>query len=111
MQRISDSVANSQTGRSVPYATITVTNYPSNTPATIYSDNGITVIAGGIITADAYGNFGHYAADGRYNWIISGAGITTYTRSDILFEDPAYPNPLFATTLSALLIMLTQQAL
>lgn len=57
-------------------------------PATLYSDNGITVQSQPVTTG-ALGYFSFYAADGRYNIIISGAGIQTITFADILLEDPA----------------------
>lgn len=67
---------------------VSVRNFPSNTLATIFSDNGVTPKANPTST-NQYGYFEFYAADGRYSLVISGPGITTITVSDILLEDPA----------------------
>lgn len=65
---------------------VLVQNYPSLTNATIYSDNGVTPAANPL-TTDALGNFAFYAADGHYQLTISGAGIQTVTKSDVLLCD------------------------
>lgn len=65
---------------------VLVTNYPSGTTATIYSDNGITVAANPL-TSDSNGSFAFYAADGHYSLQITGTGIVSTTISDILLVD------------------------
>lgn len=91
MQRYVNSVAagagSSQTmGSPVAGASVQVNQYPSGTPATIYSDNGVTPAANPL-TTDVNGAFAFYAADGRYQLVISGTNITTATISDIELVD------------------------
>lgn len=54
--------------------------------ATIYKDNGITVAANPL-TTDSNGRYEFYAADGRYDIIISGASIPTLQLTDISIVD------------------------
>jgi hypothetical protein len=68
-------------------ALVTVNQYPSGSPATIYSDNGITPLGSNILTTDAKGYFEFYAANGRYQLVVAGTGIIGYTINDILLED------------------------
>lgn len=71
----------------LPNVTVAVTKYPSGA-ATIYSDNGITAISSTLIT-DANAEYSYYAPDGRYTETYSGSGFNTFSRTDILLEDPA----------------------
>lgn len=92
MQRYQDSVLTQNTnGITVVGAGLTVHVYNAGTvvPATIYSDNGITVINQLLapITTDINGKFEFYAANGRYDVTITGATITSITVPDILLED------------------------
>lgn len=96
MQKYADTVT-TRSGKAVAGASITVYNQGTTTPATIYSDNGITPITG--LATDSLGKFEFYAADGRYDIEISGTGIQTQLQTDILLEDPA-DNP--APTVAAL---------
>jgi hypothetical protein len=82
MQKYQDTALNN--GRPVVGATVTVTTL-AGAAATIYSDNGTTVITT-LRTGDD-GSFAFYAADGRYSIQISGSGITTKTITDVLLED------------------------
>jgi len=89
MQKFSDSVAvagSDSVLRPLSGATVTVYVY-GGAAATIYSDNGITTQTNPI-TTDSTGGFSFYAADGRYTLTIAKTGIETYTRSDVLIEDP-----------------------
>lgn len=83
MQKYQDVVL--RNGRPVSGATVSVTQL-GGAAATIYSDNGATVISS--VTTGSDGSFAFYAADGRYTVTISGAGFTTKTLTDILLEDP-----------------------
>jgi hypothetical protein len=85
MQKYQNNVINSL-GLPVAKATVTVYNYPSGGPATIYSDNGTTPTSN-TLTADANGVFSFYAADGHYSLTITGKGIAQQTISDVLLID------------------------
>lgn len=85
MQRYQESVISAY-GRPVVGATVRVTTL-AGADATIYSDNGVTPITS--LVTDSTGVFGFYAADGRYNITISGAGFPTKVIADVLFEDPS----------------------
>ena len=98
MQKYQNNIVSSS-GTPVISASISVTNYPSGTAATIYSDNGVT-LAANPLTSDSLGNFSFYAADGRYSLSISGVNVSATTLTDILLEDPTNPNPISATTLT-----------
>ncbi|MFM0407505.1 peptidase associated/transthyretin-like domain-containing protein [Paraburkholderia dipogonis] len=86
MQKYTNSVA-AATGMPVAGASVQVNTYPGGTPATIYSDNGLTVAANPL-TTDTNGAFAFYAADGRYQLVISGTNIQTSTLNDVLLVDP-----------------------
>lgn len=85
MQRYINSVASS-TGVPVAGATVQVNNYPAGTPATIYSDNGVTVATNPLVT-DTNGAFSFYAADGHYQLVIGGPNVQPVTLNDILLLD------------------------
>jgi hypothetical protein len=85
VQKYQNSVTNNN-GQSLANLSVLVTNFPAGTPATIYSDNGITPVANPL-TTDQNGAFGFYAADGHYSLTVSGAGIVPVTVSDILLVD------------------------
>ena len=92
MQQYQDSVlTQNASGITVVGAGLTVHVYTAGTvvPATVYSDNGITVIDQLLapITTDINGKFEFYAANGRYDVTITGATITSITVPDILLED------------------------
>lgn len=85
MQKYVNSIAASS-GAPVAGASVQVNNYPSGTPAAIYSDNGLT-LAANPLTTDTNGAFAFYAADGRYQLAISGTNIQNQTVNDILLVD------------------------
>ncbi|MFM0263324.1 hypothetical protein [Paraburkholderia sediminicola] len=74
-------------GAPVAGASVQVNVQSTGLPATIYSDNGVT-LAANPLTTDTNGSFSFYAADGRYQLVISGANIQTTTLNDILLVDP-----------------------
>jgi parallel beta-helix repeat protein len=83
-------------------ATKTLQSYPTCTVsvfihggglATIFSDNSNTPLANPF-TATSQGYWQWYAANGRYDVVISGSGITSpFTFSDIVLQDLASPVP------------------
>ena len=83
MQKYSNNVQDT-TGKAVVGAAITV-NLPSGSLATIYSDNGITQTTNPIYSS-LTGSFAFYAADGRYNIVIT-YGNNTVTLNDVIIED------------------------
>jgi hypothetical protein len=89
MRRYADAVFN-QFG--TPLANISVTVRAAATPAgtgalsTIYSDNGITPKSNPVVT-DANGRFDFFAADGRFDFVVTGADITSYTLAEIEISD------------------------
>lgn len=88
MQKFRDAVA-SLTGAPVGGASVQVNIQSTGLPATIYSDNGVTVATNPLTTDAITGAFSFYAADGRYQLVISGANITTTTINDIELFDMA----------------------
>ena len=86
MQKFQDAVVKIN-GQPAANVQVTVLNYPSLTVPTIYSDNGVTPYPSNVLTTDSLGNFAFYAPDGHYQLTVSGVGIQTVTRSDILLSD------------------------
>src|SRR5260370_17883933 len=68
-------------------ATIAVKLAGTNTNATIYSDDGITVKSNPF-AANNLGQFDFYAASGKYDITISGTQITTVTLPNQVVFDP-----------------------
>lgn len=99
MQKRFESIANPSTGRAVAGASVQV-NVAGGGAATIYSDDGVTTKTNPI-TTDANGYFEYFAADGLYDWVISGSGLTTRTIEDVLHEDPTDAN---AGTFSSIVV-------
>lgn len=102
MKKYFDSVQD-RAGNALQGASVAVLNYPALTPATIFTGNGVGLIAGNVLTTDVRGYFEFYAADGHYTLSISGTGITPQTVNDVLIEDPADANPSVVSTLLATL--------
>ena len=88
MQKYFDAVLTSS-GTPAAGASVSVTVTATGLPATIYSDNGSTVISGSTVTADASGEYAFYAANGRYTLTISYAGYVAEVRTDVVLFDPA----------------------
>lgn len=85
MQKYQDSIVNPD-GTALQGVTVRVQTYPGAVDATIYSDDGVTTKTNPM-TTDSLGSFSFYAADGRYQLVISGPGITPRTVADILLGD------------------------
>lgn len=85
MQKYANSIASS-IGMPVAGALVQVNLWPSGAPAAIYSDNGVTPAANPL-TTDTNGAFAFYAADNRYQLVISGTNISTQTVNDIELVD------------------------
>lgn len=86
-------------GKAIVGAAITVNLAATGLPATLYSDNGVTLTTNPIYSSTT-GSFAFYAADGRYNIVVT-YGTNTISTTDILLEDPANPTAIAATTLTA----------
>lgn len=76
-------------------------------PASIFSDSAGTIPITNPITADDSGTFSFYAADGRYQAVISGTGISGTVTKEFLLEDVGDASPLVATTVDATIIVAT----
>ena len=76
-------------GNAIAGAFINVYLYGTLTTATIYSDNGVTPITPGSLTTDSEGEFGFYAANGRYTVSVTATGFTSQQFYDVLLFDPA----------------------
>lgn len=88
MQKYFDAVLTSS-GTPAAGASVSVTVTATGLPATIYSDNGSTVISGSTVTTDASGEYAFYAANGRYTLTITYAGYVAEVRTDVVLFDPA----------------------
>jgi len=78
-----------------PVSNVTILVRPTGiTTATsvLYAASTGTTTASNPITADANGRFSFYAANGRYDLVITGAGINTTTQSDVMLEDVPLSN-------------------
>lgn len=75
--------------RSYPSCTITVYNTGTLTLSTLYSDNSSTPLANPF-TANSFGYWFFYAANGRYDVKLSGGGLpAALTLFDVILTDPA----------------------
>lgn len=87
MQKYQNTVLNAQLGTPVVSAQVSVFDNGTGLPATVYSDDGITVAAQPLVT-DADGAFFFYAPNGRYNLQIYYKTVLVATVTDILLDDP-----------------------
>lgn len=87
MQKYQNSIQDLK-GNAVAGASIAVYIFGTASLATIYSDNGVTVIAPGALLSDAEGEFAFYAANGRYNVQVVATGLASQTTYDVLLFDP-----------------------
>ena len=87
MQKYQNSIQDLK-GNAVAGASIAVYIFGTASLATIYSDNGVTVIPPGELLSDAEGEFAFYAANGRYNVQVVATGLASQTTYDVLLFDP-----------------------
>jgi hypothetical protein len=90
MQKFSDTVStvNGSAIEVLSSANVTVRVAGTQTLATIYSSNGGSPQQNPFLSSST-GLIEFYAADGRYDIVVSKAGYATVTVSDVLLEDPA----------------------
>jgi len=90
MQKYIDTITTAFQGTLIPLsgASVSVQLAGTDTLAAIYSDNGVSAAANPI-TSSATGLIEFYAADGRYDLVVTKAGYSPFTVADILLEDPA----------------------
>lgn len=86
MQSWGDAVLNKR-GEPMVGLSVTVLTDPGGVAATLYSDNGVTLIVGNVLTTNSDGEYLFFASDGRYKVVISGLNITTKTRRGIVLDD------------------------
>lgn len=86
MERYQNIVANSNTGLPVNGAQVYVLDYGTSTQASIYSDNGITLVTQPLRT-DSLGSFFFYAANGHYTLTVYTNGVLVATIPDVLLQD------------------------
>ena len=96
MQKYQNNVQD-RAGNAIYGATVTVLNYPSNTVATIYSDNGVTALANPF-TTDKNGDLAFYAADGLYTISITAVGILPRTYTAVQLFDAKGDGAPFVTS-------------
>lgn len=80
-------------GNVVPGSTITVTNYPAGTIASLFRDNAGTPEDNPFVANDADGRYTFYAADGRYRIDIApplDANLSASSVIDVILSDTAY---------------------
>lgn len=79
-------VVQNQAGVPVPGAQVNVYLTGTTNPATLYSDDGVTPTTNPVFT-DNLGRFNFFIADGRYDMVISGARISTFTVTNVEIAD------------------------
>jgi len=96
MQKYVNDIATVVGGALTPLSNATCTVYVSGTLtlAALYSDNGATVL-NNPTTSSATGQLAFYAADGRYDIVVSKTGYATTTITDVLLEDPEQGQDLY----------------
>lgn len=108
MQKYINSVAGT-TGAPVGGASVQVNVYPGGTPATIYSDNGITQASNPLTTDLANGSFSFYAPDGHYQLVVTGSNIQPITLNDVLLVDAIPSDQAVASSVNSADILSIQQ--
>jgi hypothetical protein len=99
MQKYTGSAEGGTPLRALVGATVIVTNSPSGTAATIYSDNAGTPKSNPFTTGSD-GEFEFYAPNGRYNVTISATGYQNDVKSDVILYDAADVPPAGSATIA-----------
>lgn len=76
-------------GNPISGVSVRVTNYPSDTLATIYASNSLSTPTLNPTTTDNNGFYQFYAANGRYTLYLDAPGMTTQVLRDFILEDIA----------------------
>jgi hypothetical protein len=90
MQRYTDYVQD-QYGNAVPGAMVRVLLSGTSANAPLYSDSEGLIPLTNPVTVNSLGQFWFYAADGRYDLLVSATNVPPQTISDILLEDVFTP--------------------
>lgn len=85
MERYQDAVLDLQ-GNALAGATVTVTLTSDSSAAELYSGNGTGALDSNVLTTDASGEYGFYAANGHYTVSIAATGYATETKKITLFD-------------------------
>ena len=95
MQKFVDDIATVVGGSLAPLASASCAVYLTGTStlASIYSDNGVTALTNPTTSSDT-GRLQFYAADGRYDIVVTKPGFNSTTITDVLLEDPATSSDL-----------------
>lgn len=92
MMKWQDAILNSN-GQPVSGAAVLVTPSGTNTATSaIFNEAAGTSSRANPLTSDSYGRFWFYGNNGRYDLVISGAGINPTTMSDVMLEDVPLSN-------------------
>lgn len=98
-------VAMDRRGNVITGATVTVTQYFSGNPATLYADNESTLL--GTITTDANGRFEFCGPNGVYNVSVTKNGVTTEQRHVVLSSGSEVNNYLGILVLESVVMVQT----
>ena len=95
MQKYVNDIATVVGGPLAPLASASCAVYLTGTStlASIYSDNGVTALTNPTTSSDT-GRLQFYAADGRYDIVVTKPGFNSTTITDVLLEDPATSSDL-----------------
>lgn len=100
MQKLNDVVFDSN-GKPLGSAVVLIRPTGGTSTSLIYSDIAGTGSKANPITCDSLGRFNFYAANGRYDLVVTATGIGTATVTDVMMEDVPLSNLNELTTASA----------
>lgn len=105
MQRYQDSILNSN-GQPVSGLSVLVSPTGTTNTASVFGDIAGATPRTNPLTTDSLGSFWFYGTNGRYDFTISGAGIQTATKTDVMLEDVPLSNLGELSTASAAVLNL-----